>query len=165
MASEKKSVERASFRCEPTAGVGGAGGSGELLMPVEFARTRPAPLHERDPGVTGRADRKLCYDRWRPQVAGIPTLEGQMPNIQQQKKRVLIALRQREENLHYRSTIKTLTKRLDSAVASGDDSVITAEHLALVRLIDKAVSNGAMHKNTAGRKKAQAARLVATPAE
>ena len=40
---------------------------------------------------------------------------------------------------------------------------IAAEHLALVRLIDKAASNGAIHKNTAGRKKAQAARLVATP--
>jgi small subunit ribosomal protein S20 len=86
-----------------------------------------------------------------------------MPNIQQQKKRVLIATRQRDENLHYRSTIKTLTKRLDAAVAAGDADVIRAEHLALVRLIDKAASNGAIHKNTAGRKKAQAARLVATP--
>ena len=87
-----------------------------------------------------------------------------MPNIQQQKKRVLIATRQRNENLHYRSTIKTLTKRLDAAVAAGDADATTTEHLALVRLIDKAASNGAIHKNTAGRKKAQAARLVATPA-
>ena len=87
-----------------------------------------------------------------------------MPNIQQQKKRVLIASRQRNENLHYRSTIKTLTKRLEAAVAAGDADAIATEHLALVRLIDKAASNGAIHKNTAGRKKAQAARLVATPA-
>ena len=87
-----------------------------------------------------------------------------MPNIQQQKKRVLIASRQRDENLRYRSTIKTLTKRLEAAVAAGDDAdVIAAEHVALVRLIDKAASNGAMHKNTAGRKKSQADRLVATP--
>jgi small subunit ribosomal protein S20 len=86
-----------------------------------------------------------------------------MPNIQQQKKRVLIAVRQRDENLRYRSTIKTLTKRLESAVAGDDADLVAAEHLALVRLIDKAASNGAMHKNTAGRKKAQAARLVATP--
>ncbi len=87
-----------------------------------------------------------------------------MPNIQQQKKRVLIASRQRNENLHYRSTIKTLTKRLEAAVAAGDADAIATEHRALVRLIDKAASNGAIHKNTAGRKKAQAARLVATPA-
>ena len=45
-----------------------------------------------------------------------------MPNIQQQKKRVLIATRQRNENLHYRSTVKTLTKRLETAVAAGDAS-------------------------------------------
>ena len=84
-----------------------------------------------------------------------------MPNIQQQKKRVLIASRQRNENLHYRSTVKTLTKRLETAVASGDAEVIAAEHRALVRLLDKAASNGAIHKNTAARKKSQAARLVA----
>jgi small subunit ribosomal protein S20 len=87
-----------------------------------------------------------------------------MPNIQQQKKRVLIASRQRNENLHYRSTIKTLTKRLETAVTAGDADAIAAEHLALVRLIDKAASHGAIHKNTAGRKKSQAARLVAAPA-
>ena len=87
-----------------------------------------------------------------------------MPNIQQQKKRVLIASRQRDENLRYRSTIKTLTKRLESAVVAGDADVVVAEHLALVRMLDKAASNGAIHKNTAGRKKGQAARLVATPA-
>ncbi len=86
-----------------------------------------------------------------------------MPNIQQQKKRVLIASRQRDENLRYRSTIKTLTKRLESAVADGDTAAIAAEHLALVRLIDKAASKGAIHKNTAGRKKSQADRLVAAP--
>ena len=84
-----------------------------------------------------------------------------MPNIQQQKKRVLIAIRQRDENLRYRSTIKTLTKRLETAVAAGDADVIVSEHLAFVRLVDKAASNGAIHKNTAGRKKAQAAHLVA----
>jgi small subunit ribosomal protein S20 len=83
-----------------------------------------------------------------------------MPNIQQQKKRVLIASRQRDENLRYRSTIKTLGKRLEAAVVAGDADAIATEHLTLVRMVDKAVSKGAMHKNTAGRKKSQAARLV-----
>jgi small subunit ribosomal protein S20 len=84
-----------------------------------------------------------------------------MANIKQQKKRVLIAERQREENLRYRSTVKTLTKRLESAVAEGDADKVAAEHLELVRTIDKASSRGALHKNTAGRKKARAAALVA----
>lgn len=84
-----------------------------------------------------------------------------MANIKQQKKRVRIADRQRDENLRYRSTVKTLTKRLEAAVADGDADTIKAEHLQLVRTIDKAASRGALHKNTAARKKARAAGLVA----
>jgi small subunit ribosomal protein S20 len=83
-----------------------------------------------------------------------------MPNIRQQEKRVRSAARQRLENLRYRSTVKTLTKRLETAVADGEGDRIAAEHLELVRMIDKAASRGALHKNTAARKKAQAARLV-----
>lgn len=81
-----------------------------------------------------------------------------MPNIKQQIKRVRIAERERDENLRYRSTVKTLTKRLEAAVAEGDKAKIEEERLQLVRMIDKAASRGAIHKNTAGRKKAQAAR-------
>ena len=84
-----------------------------------------------------------------------------MPNIQQQIKRVRIAQRQRDENLRYRSTVKTLTKRLEAAVGEGDADAVAAEHVRLVRMIDKAASRGAMHKNTAARKKSRVARLVA----
>jgi small subunit ribosomal protein S20 len=84
-----------------------------------------------------------------------------MPNIRQQEKRVRIAARQRLENLRYRSSVKTLTKRLENAVADGDAEAVAAEHLQLVRTIDKAASRGALHKNTAARKKAQAARIAA----
>jgi small subunit ribosomal protein S20 len=84
-----------------------------------------------------------------------------MPNIKQQEKRVRIAERQRAENIRYRSTVKTLTKRLQAAVEAGDTEAITAEHRSLVRWVDRAASNGALHANTAARKKAQAARLVA----
>jgi small subunit ribosomal protein S20 len=84
-----------------------------------------------------------------------------MANIQQQKKRVRISEREREENLRYRSTVKTLTRRLESAVTDGDKDKLAAEHLELVRMIDKAASHGALHKNTAARKKSRAARLVA----
>jgi small subunit ribosomal protein S20 len=84
-----------------------------------------------------------------------------MPNIKQQKKRVGIAARQRVENLHYRSTVKTLTKRLEVAVQEGDSDTIASEHQTLVRWVDKAAAKGALHPNTAARKKSQAARLVA----
>ena len=83
-----------------------------------------------------------------------------MPNIKQQKKRVRTASEERLENLRYRSTIKTLTKRLASAVETGDSAEIETEHKGLVKLIDRAVSRGALHKNTGARKKSQAAKLA-----
>jgi small subunit ribosomal protein S20 len=83
-----------------------------------------------------------------------------MPNIKQQKKRVRIAAEERLENLRFRSTVKTLTKRLESAVEEGDKERVAAEHLALQRWIDRAVSKGALHRNAGSRKKAQAARLA-----
>jgi small subunit ribosomal protein S20 len=84
-----------------------------------------------------------------------------MANIKQQKKRVRIQARQRLENLRYRSTIKTLTKRLRAAVADGDADVVAAEHRQLVRTIDRATTHGALHRNTAARKKSQAAKIAA----
>jgi small subunit ribosomal protein S20 len=84
-----------------------------------------------------------------------------MANIKQQKKRVRIQERQRTENLRYRSTIKTLTKRLEAAVSDGDADSIAAGHRELVKTIDRAATRGALHQNTAARKKSSASRLVA----
>jgi len=84
-----------------------------------------------------------------------------MANIAQQKKRIRIASEERLENLRYRSTIKTLTKRLASAVADGDSAEVGTEHRRLVQLIDRAVSRGALHRNAGARKKSQAAKLAA----
>lgn len=84
-----------------------------------------------------------------------------MPNIKQQKKRVRIAGEERLENLRYRSQIKTLTKRLATAAEDGDAATVEQEHRSLVKLIDRAVSRGALHRNAAARKKSQAAKLAA----
>ena len=86
-----------------------------------------------------------------------------MPNIKQQKKRVRTASEARLENLRYRSTIKTLTKRLAAAAESGDAATVDTEHRSLVKLIDRAVARGALHRNTAARKKSQAAKLASGP--
>jgi len=83
-----------------------------------------------------------------------------MANIKQQEKRVRIATRQRAENLRYRSTVKTLMRRLETAVEDGDAEAIAAQHREVVRWLDRAASRGALHRNTAARRKAQAARLV-----
>jgi small subunit ribosomal protein S20 len=83
-----------------------------------------------------------------------------MANIKQQKKRIRTAAEERLENLRYQSTIKTLTKRLAATVADGDAATIEAEYKSLVKLVDRAVTRGALHRNAAARKKSQAARLV-----
>ena len=84
-----------------------------------------------------------------------------MPNIKQQKKRVRTSAEDRGENLRYRSTVKTITRRLEAAVEAGDKDKIAVEHTSLQRWIDRAAARGAIHRNTAARKKARAARLVA----
>jgi small subunit ribosomal protein S20 len=85
-----------------------------------------------------------------------------MPNIKQQERRVHTAARERLENLRWRSATRTLYKRLAVAVEDGDQAKIAEEHRALVRALDKAASKRAIHPNKAARKKAQAARLVAS---
>jgi len=84
-----------------------------------------------------------------------------MPNIRQQEKRVRQASRQRIENLRWRSTAKTLMRRLRDAAEKDDAATVTASHRELVSWLDKAAARGALHKNTAARRKAQAARLLA----
>jgi small subunit ribosomal protein S20 len=84
-----------------------------------------------------------------------------MANIKQQKKRVRLAARQRVENLRYRSTVRTLMRRLRSAAEEGDTERVSSEHRELQRWIDRAAAHGALHRNAAARKKAQAARIAA----
>ena len=84
-----------------------------------------------------------------------------MPNIRQQKKRVRSAARQRVENLRWRSTAKTLMRRLRDTAADGDAAAAGERHRELERWLDRAAANGKLHRNTAARRKAQAARILA----
>jgi small subunit ribosomal protein S20 len=83
-----------------------------------------------------------------------------MANIHSQKKRILRAERERLENRRYTSSIRTYFRRLQAAVASGDDDAAATEHGTLVQAIDKAVKRGALHRNTGARKKSRAARVL-----
>ena len=83
-----------------------------------------------------------------------------MPNIKQQETRVRVAARQRFENHRYRSTIKTLSRRLETAVEEGDTATVDAERRRLEHWLDRAAARGAIHKNKAARRKSQVARLV-----
>jgi small subunit ribosomal protein S20 len=82
-----------------------------------------------------------------------------MANIHSQKKRIERALRERAENRRYTSKVKTYFRRLEQAVAAGDDATAETEHRILVQTIDKAVKRGALHRNNGARKKSRAARV------
>jgi small subunit ribosomal protein S20 len=82
-----------------------------------------------------------------------------MANIPSQIKRNSRTRRERDENRRFTSAVKTEFKKLEAAVASGDAAAADAEHRALCSRIDRAVSKGALHRNTGARKKARAARL------
>jgi len=83
-----------------------------------------------------------------------------MANIHSQKKRIVRALRERDENRRYTSAIKTYFRRLEAAVAEGDAEKIDTEHRTLVMTIDKAVKRGSIHRNNGARKKSRAARTI-----
>ena len=83
-----------------------------------------------------------------------------MANIASQKKRIARTERERVENRRLTSTVKTHFRRLEEAVESGDSERVATEHRSLVSKIDKAVSKGALHRNTGARKKSKAARLA-----
>jgi small subunit ribosomal protein S20 len=82
-----------------------------------------------------------------------------MANIHSQKKRIMRSERERLENRRYVSRIKTYFRRLERAIADGDESSADTEHKELVKTIDKAVKRGALHRNSGARKKARAARV------
>ena len=83
-----------------------------------------------------------------------------MANIKQQKKRNRRSLEQRDRNLRYRSTIKTLFRRLDVVVEGGDGDQIGAQARELEHLIDRAAAEGVIHRNNAARKKSRVARIT-----
>ncbi len=84
-----------------------------------------------------------------------------MANIASQKKRILRTERERVENRRVTSAIKTYFNRLEKAAAGDDAEATETELRALVSRIDKAVQQGAIHRNNGARKKARAARIAA----
>ena len=83
-----------------------------------------------------------------------------MANIHSQIKRNLRTERERQENRHYSSSVKTHFRRLEQAVEAKDADKAQAEFRELSSRIDRAARTGVLHKNTAARKKSRAARLL-----
>jgi small subunit ribosomal protein S20 len=86
-------------------------------------------------------------------------------NLLQQKKRNRRTLKQRDDNIRYRSQIKTLFRHVEEAVDAGDTETAQSRGLELTRLIDRAEAKHVLHRNNAARKKARLARLTTDAGE
>ena len=83
-----------------------------------------------------------------------------MANSPQSKKRARQSARRLEVNKSRRSRIRTFLRRVEEAIASGDqDAAATALKLAQPELM-RGVTKGVYHKNTASRKMSRLAARV-----
>ena len=78
-----------------------------------------------------------------------------MANIKSAKKRVLVAQRNEERNVAFKSSIKTAVKKALALATSDDKEALNKALSKVYQLCDKAVSKGILHKNTAARKKSR----------
>jgi len=83
-----------------------------------------------------------------------------LANIKSAKKRINTTLKKTMRNKIVRSRSKTAVKKFVAATAGGDANAIKTALSAATSSIDKAVSKGVYHKNTAARKKSRLSRLA-----
>ena len=83
-----------------------------------------------------------------------------MPNIKSAMKRVKVSKKKNLLNRMVKSGVKTAVKKYQIALSEGV-APAAAQLSATTSAIDKAVSKGVLHKNTANRKKARLAKALA----
>lgn len=76
-----------------------------------------------------------------------------MPNIKSAKKRVIVSEKKTAENKSDKSIVKTALKKMNAAIAAGDEQAAKTTYQEVCSVLDKAVAKGIMHKNTAANKK------------
>ena len=75
-----------------------------------------------------------------------------MANIKSAKKRILVIETKTLRNKIIKSKVKTLTKKVDAAVAAGDKTLAQNNLTSAIVAIDKVAAKGIYHKNNAARK-------------
>ncbi|HXG05051.1 MAG TPA: 30S ribosomal protein S20 [Candidatus Binatia bacterium] len=84
-----------------------------------------------------------------------------MANTKSAVKRMRQNAKRRARNRTIRSRVRTVVKTARTALASGADNAREAV-VAAIRVLDKAVTKGVLHPNTAARKKSALARRLGT---
>ena len=85
-----------------------------------------------------------------------------MANIKSQIKRIRTNEKARQRNVAVRSALKTTVRRFRTAAESGDAAAATAALEVASKALDKAASNGVIHKNQAANRKSGMAKQVAS---
>ncbi len=83
-----------------------------------------------------------------------------MANIKSAKKRIDIINTKTLRNKMIKSKVKTLIKKVETAVAANDKAAATAALSEATVAIDKAAAKGIYHKNTAARKVSRLTKAV-----
>jgi small subunit ribosomal protein S20 len=84
-----------------------------------------------------------------------------MANTKSAIKAARKTVRLTERNRGVKTRLKTLRKRLDTALAAKDAAAGKTAAAAYVSAMDKAVKSGVVHRNAASRAKAHAAKIFA----
>ena len=83
-----------------------------------------------------------------------------MANIKSQVKRIKTNEKARLANASFKSSMKTAIKAVEKAVAANNKEEAINLLPVAFKKIDKSVSRGIQHKNTAARQKSRIAKLV-----
>lgn len=83
-----------------------------------------------------------------------------LANIKSAKKRILVAETRAARNKAIRSKVKTMTKKVEAAVAAKDKEAAKAALIAATATIESAATKGVYHKNNSARKVSRLAKLV-----
>lgn len=83
-----------------------------------------------------------------------------MANIKSAKKRVKVIEKKTLRNKMIKSEVKTVIKKLEAAIASGDKAAAEAALLLVTSKLDKAAAKGVYHKNMVSRKVSRMAAAV-----
>lgn len=78
-----------------------------------------------------------------------------MANSVQSKKRARQNEKRRQHNASLRSMVRTYIKKVDAAIATGDQGAAQEAYSASVPVIDRMADKGIIHKNKAARHKSR----------
>ncbi len=84
-----------------------------------------------------------------------------MANIKSAIKRAKLAEIRRLRNQGVKTSVKSAIRKVATSLSAGDASAVGESFREAASTIDRAVSKGVLHKNTAARKKSRLAKQIA----